>query len=1543
LNSATNILDTFSSNGSKSILIFTAIGLAFGKIGKMLGIFAEKLIQSRKGFESLKNNTKENTQLLEAYENQIRETKAQMDALQVTMQKESNNQIGITTKLDAGGLSKSNQNELRRQLEASKMAVSSANEEFVKLSEKQLLATEASTKLKQAQIDVKEAAVNSSIAISTTVVGVVMAFVTAIGQLDSSAGQAAIGITALAGAVVVAFKIMDAGLKSAGVIGLIAQAVALAITGITALFSAFQTEASKTAKAIEEANTKLSDLNESIKASGAALRSVDSNLKTYDELSKKIALTAEEQQKLNDAVKALADYYSLVATQDASGNYVIDMKKVAELREKDASKMKDEQEELIKTSKEQISNYIKQMEKDLEGLTYTRPIKSGGKNYYTYTEKGKKRGLSLQTEEKDLEKFYANERQSEVEKILNNLREDFLQNTGSINQNSANAVTQDGAIVASSATRTGLDTKLRETLYANAEEKILKDLKSGKYSDKDGKINANKVADAINKNYLELVDSYQQIFSNETPEGTDRLYDGEKMFDDISIRAEELTKEIGDSSFDTISQATDEFFTGISDRMGADEDSSTIKEMKESFIKTLYSSAEHGLPELVKKYKGTQLEGTVKQLSQTSATRLNSFGMFDEGNEQLLTAISPQLLAIDEAYKESGEKGAATLYKSLSDAMNAPGATEEVKAAAEKAMQEVMDSLQVSSDKTWSQISDFLDKSSESLRTMNDLVASLAEKGGWSLEEFGQLAKIIDGINLDNLNPEQIENFTNAIDSLNFGIDTSSGLITAQGDAVETLRDLQKQAFLAEIEEMKSGLEAKIAGMEVEKSLIQVEIDTNNGLISYLEKNKNAKIKMSDVTSEADKIYAQNNASAATKIEENLKGMNNDSYAWARTNLANISKVGEAFNALATKNYRYFAKGTGSLVDQATKMYKDVQWSGYSNALGDYKDIKGTLRSSDIDGMISSLTSYNSQLSNTMKSYDRSIGNIRSKIAMLTNVSKANLDKLGGSGQQKQVEEYIGKLTEMLNILRKIEELDYRMNILGSFEDIAIGKQATSILLQQLDIVKKQKVYYKQLYDLQKSEVNRQAASILSSKYGSAFSFLQDGSIQINISRYKSLSGENQKAVDELYESYQSAFEEMNSYHETAMDYWKQEIDLMQTRVDSYLDAENQILDAVKKREKDILDVKLEAIDKEIEAINKAAEARKKAREDEDSAKEISKLQTDLQRALMDTSAGSATKVLEIQEQIRQQQKEMADGSFDKMVEDEVQAREDQKTSEQDAFNERLENMDYYWSEVERIMSEGTESILSTLKLYSDDYIQASDLEQTEIYNGWADTFSRISDMGKSKVAELQAAMQALKNSLNTGDWTNILTDDTLGTKYTEPTPTQTTAPSLPSLSVGSYISVKPGTRWYSDSYGGGRSGNARAGNIKYVNPGGSYGYNIEGLGWVKKSDIVGYNTGGLNTSTGLAMLHGTTSQPEAVLNALQTKTFIKFTSALDNLTAQGSAVGSGLGSSVNIESIKFQVDNMSSEEDGRKAFTAFVDRFNEIGKQKGLSVRLPN
>jgi len=60
-----------------------------------------------------------------------------------------------------------------------------------------------------------------------------------------------------------------------------------------------------------------------------------------------------------------------------------------------------------------------------------------------------------------------------------------------------------------------------------------------------------------------------------------------------------------------------------------------------------------------------------------------------------------------------------------------------------------------------------------------------------------------------------------------------------------------------------------------------------------------------------------------------------------------------------------------------------------------------------------------------------------------------------------------------------------------------------------------------------------------------------------------------------------------------------------------------------------------------------------------------------------------------------------------------------------------------------------------------------------------------------------------------------------------------------------------------------------------YTAEGSPLAYNIEGLGWIKKSDIVGYDTGGYTGDWGvagrLAMLH----EKELVLNAEDTENFL--------------------------------------------------------------------
>ena len=142
----------------------------------------------------------------------------------------------------------------------------------------------------------------------------------------------------------------------------------------------------------------------------------------------------------------------------------------------------------------------------------------------------------------------------------------------------------------------------------------------------------------------------------------------------------------------------------------------------------------------------------------------------------------------------------------------------------------------------------------------------------------------------------------------------------------------------------------------------------------------------------------------------------------------------------------------------------------------------------------------------------------------------------------------------------------------------------------------------------------------------------------------------------------------------------------------------------------------------------------------------------------------------------------------------------------------------------------------------------------------------------------------------------------TTTTTTTTPT-TETKKSSAPSLSVGSSVYLKSGTWWRAASDGTGAKGSAdywlggKSAKITKINNASwaTHPYLIGSYGWVRKSDIVGYKTGGMDYYTGLAMLHGTATKPEAVLNSEDTQNLLNLRDELRNigkqpLTVQNSA-----------------------------------------------------
>ena len=372
----------------------------------------------------------------------------------------------------------------------------------------------------------------------------------------------------------------------------------------------------------------------------------------------------------------------------------------------------------------------------------------------------------------------------------------------------------------------------------------------------------------------------------------------------------------------------------------------------------------------------------------------------------------------------------------------------------------------------------------------------------------------------------------------------------------------------------------------------------------------------------------------------------------------------------------------------------------------------------------------------------------------------------GVKGASEAMDEYISKLEKFLNLLRHIEREEANLNIAKILEEMQTGTVVVDRINDQLEYTKHLIKDMDQLYKNYEADASESAAEIRKG-FGDIVTFNKWGNYEVDMAAYNKLSDKEKELLDESLEAYIEIVEKRDEAYEKNLEYIKMEIDLNQKKIDKYIEAEDELVEAIKQREEKILNNKLAAIDKEIEAIERAADARRKAREEEENAQELSSMQVDLQRALMDSSGASASQILNIQKQIKDKQQEMADESFDTMVDDMKTQLEEEKEMEQQLFDERLEEMDWYWNEVDRIMGEGSDSVLETMQLYLDEFNQSSELQQTELLKGWTNTFEQALYIGKNGAKELQTVVSGLQNEANklTVD-EDVLTDAAINTKF---------------------------------------------------------------------------------------------------------------------------------------------------------------------------------
>ena len=369
------------------------------------------------------------------------------------------------------------------------------------------------------------------------------------------------------------------------------------------------------------------------------------------------------------------------------------------------------------------------------------------------------------------------------------------------------------------------------------------------------------------------------------------------------------------------------------------------------------------------------------------------------------------------------------------------------------------------------------------------------------------------------------------------------------------------------------------------------------------------------------------------------------------------------------------------------------------------------------------------------------------------------------------------------------------------------------------------------------------------------------------------------EAIDDLTADYNKGLYSENEYLEKLNELKESQYE----SIEAYYDAQ----DAIKELNEARIDSIKEGIEKEIEAYEELIEAKKEALSSEkdlydfqkqtmEQEKNIADIERKLAALAYDTSLSAAAQRKRLEAELAEANAELQESYYNRSIEDQQNALDQELEDFNEAKDAEIAKWEEYAEDIKQVITDSlalvqanATGIYDTLSGKAEEYnltlsnsittpwqdgALAVDEYQETFGNAMSSTMDQLETM-KQKwqgvIAEMERASKAELDVINkqNADYAEATKKEPVkpaapSTSTNQNTTQQPQEAPKPSLTKGSYVEVKPGTRWYANSAGGGPSGNAKSGTIKYVNNNGAYAYNIDGLGWIKKSDIVGYKSG---------------------------------------------------------------------------------------------------
>ena len=582
---------------------------------------------------------------------------------------------------------------------------------------------------------------------------------------------------------------------------------------------------------------------------------------------------------------------------------------------------------------------------------------------------------------------------------------------------------------------------------------------------------------------------------------------------------------------------------------------------------------------------------------------------------------------------------------------------------------------------------------------MNDIIEDFNDNGGLALKTFAELANIIDGIDLKELgklDPALVEQYANAIDNLNLAYDANTGYITMNAESVESLQDIQELQVKSKIAGLINELKASKATTETQIAYIDAQIAATDAAINAAQLDTQNSITGDELKATANEAFSND---FNTSMQNIMSAYSNDvanQSKWAQATLKNLGKVAEGYSKFFTGIANGSVTDLDAVAAQAAGIIEKagISWEGSNSSSGiDWSKYEKIEKGSEQQkALLTQLNSYKEKLQNTKAIYQATLSLTDQEIGLLENLYNSDLGNLKGtkgsgskgSGSDSKIKTYIGQLKEIYNILNRISMLEHRLGTLDTYADISKGKAYSDILKQRLSLNEELLDQYEFLVSEQKQFTNGYKDFINSVEgLEGVFDFDKYGQIVINWEKYINLQDQAadkevtlKEKADDVYKTYTDMFKELQGDFDKYIKYLKQVIDLQQEMIDKYVEMEDKAANAVKEIYQKILNTKLEAIDKEKEALEELRKAREQDRKDQENAKAVSNLQTNLQRAMMDTSGASDIAFIKAKNDIEDKLEDIAEDKYSKMLDDINNQLDDEKEMLQEEFDELWENMD---------------------------------------------------------------------------------------------------------------------------------------------------------------------------------------------------------------------------------------------------------------------------